>query len=314
MKLINKEIRIETTNLCNAHCVMCPREKLTRDKGIMDMDLFQRIVDEVVRYGASSIFLGGFGESLLDPFFIERVRYVKDKGLFCNFICNGSLLDEEKARGLIGAGLDEVRFSVYGTTAATYGKVHRGLNYQATVGNIQKFLEIRKSQGAKLPKVLVFYLLLEENADEADAFKKEWMGKADSIEIWRPHNWSDGRRYRGMNGNHRRSCNRPQVGPIQVQWDGTLIPCCWDYDGRMILGDMKTHTLEEILHGEKYQAIKKAHKENVFDAYPFCRECDQLSDHADALVFSNRHNLPPEKAVHLTNSNLYELEEKTAAA
>lgn len=273
----------------------------------MDMELFKRIIDEVLNYGVDSVFLGGFGESMLDPFFVERVRYVKNFGLFCNFICNGSLLDETRARELIDAGLDEVRFSVYGVTKQTYSKVHRGLNFEDTIGNISKLLAVRNSLGMEKLKVLVFYLVLEENALEWEDFKREWIDKVDAIEIWKPHNFGDARRYRSVNGGPRRSCNRPQIGPVQIQWDGTVIPCCWDYDGAMILGDLKTHTLEEIMHDEKYQAIRKAHQTNEFSDYPFCSQCDQLMDHPDALIFSNRHNLPPEVAVNLTNSNLYDL-------
>jgi len=274
----------------------------------MDMDLFRRIIDEVLAYGVTNVFLGGFGESLLDPFFAERVRYVKKFGLFCNFICNGSLLDQEKARDLMDAGLDEVRFSVYGATGETYERVHRGLNFDETTRNIEGLLALRESLNRKTPRVLVFYLILEENTGETEAFKKTWMDKADAIEIWNPHNFGDGRQYRRVNGARKRSCNRPQVGPIQIQWDGTVIPCCWDYDGKMILGDLKTHTLEEILHNEEFNAIRKAHSVNDFKNYPFCDRCDQLMDHPEALVFSNRHTLSPEEAVNLTNSNLYNLE------
>ena len=55
MKLINPEIRIETTNICNAHCIMCPREKLDREKGTMSIDLFKKIIDEVKDYGVEII-------------------------------------------------------------------------------------------------------------------------------------------------------------------------------------------------------------------------------------------------------------------
>ena len=30
MRLANPEVRIENTNACNARCVICPREKMTR--------------------------------------------------------------------------------------------------------------------------------------------------------------------------------------------------------------------------------------------------------------------------------------------
>jgi hypothetical protein len=34
-----------------------------------------------------------------------------------------------------------------------------------------------------------------------------------------------------------------------------------------------------------------------------------LLPHADALVYTNRHNLPPEEAVKLSNTDLYNLSE-----
>ena len=39
-------VQIESTNICNAKCVFCPRDEMHRDEGIMDMALFRKIADE----------------------------------------------------------------------------------------------------------------------------------------------------------------------------------------------------------------------------------------------------------------------------
>ena len=39
-------VQIESTNLCNAKCVFCPRDEMHRRQGVMDFDLFTKIVDE----------------------------------------------------------------------------------------------------------------------------------------------------------------------------------------------------------------------------------------------------------------------------
>ena len=39
-------LQIETTNVCNARCVFCAYPKMKREKGIMSMPLFERIVQE----------------------------------------------------------------------------------------------------------------------------------------------------------------------------------------------------------------------------------------------------------------------------
>ncbi|MBF0275746.1 MAG: radical SAM protein [Nitrospinae bacterium] len=300
-ELTNKEVRIETTNICNAMCIMCPREKHTRKQGIMDMDFFRRLIDEVTDCGAERIFLGGYGEPLIDPKLAERVQYVKSKGLFCNFISNGSLWNEEITRKLIDAGLDEIRFSFYGVSDKTYQDVHVNLSFEETNRNIRNLCAVKKGN----PQVLVFYLLLENNEHEVEKFKSEWINIADVIEIWRPHNWSNGRTFRGLDDN-KRSCGRPQTGPLQVQWDGTVIPCCWDYNGEMILGDLNTQSVPEVFRSKKYDAIRNAHDEGMFSEFPFCDSCDQLHEHKDAIVYSSRHS-KLEDAVEMTNSALFEL-------
>ena len=39
-------LMIENTNLCNAECVMCPRDTLSRKRGFMDFGLFEKIIKE----------------------------------------------------------------------------------------------------------------------------------------------------------------------------------------------------------------------------------------------------------------------------
>lgn len=309
MKLTNPEIRIEPTNYCNSKCVMCPREKLTRTKGVMDFQLFKDIIDNTIGYGITNVFLGGYGETLMDPHIIKRVEYVKKYNLFANFISNGALMDTKMAEGLLNAGLDEVRFSFYGSSKEIYETVHKGLNFETTRRNIEGLINLRERLNKKTPEVYVFFLILEQNSYQIEDFKKMWEGTVDAVEVWRPHNFGDGREYRGLN-EMRESCGRPQRGPIQVQWDGTLIPCCWDYNGCMVLGDLKKNTLEQILKGEAYNNIRDAHNKGDFKKFPFCDKCDQLNKKKDALVYSTRHNLPVEEAVKLTNSSLFSLKNK----
>ena len=172
MKLTNPEVRIETSNICNASCIMCPREKMDRLEGVMDMKLFKKIVDESKLHGAANLFLGGFGEPLNDPMMVERVRYAKQQGMFCNFISNGSLWSKDLSAQFVEAGLDEVRFSCYGQDKHTYEVVHRGLSYDITRNNIRNLIETRNRMGRKNPTVLVYFLTLDNNKSQIDLFRQ----------------------------------------------------------------------------------------------------------------------------------------------
>jgi len=196
--LRHPEVRYEVTDHCNAECIMCPRDnhKLGREHGIMSFENFKRSLDEVIQLGCKQVVLTGFGEPLVDKQLEKKVEYVKSRGLSTYIISNGSLLTKKRATNLIQAGLDELRISFYGMRKETYETVMVGLKFDVTMKNLLGFLELRDELGFKRPRLELNWLELPENAGDTDAFQEYWEPRADAIEIWKPHNFGDGRSYR----------------------------------------------------------------------------------------------------------------------
>ena len=311
-RLLHPEVRYEVTDHCNATCIMCPRDKHehAREHGIMDQQLYEKSIDEVALLGAEKVVLTGFGEPMLDKKLELKIKYAKSKGLSTYIISNGSVLNSKRARSILEAGLDEIRVSFYGMQEKSYNSVMKGLDFNKTISGMMDFITLRKELGAKT-KIQVSYLEMEENKEDTGLFKEFWESKVDAIEIWRPHNFGDGRDYRERHESLevKTTCGRPENGPLQIQWNGEVIPCCYDYNNKIILGNAFTTPVLDILNGPKYRLLRYAHKMNKFNIFPYCDQCDQLLPHADALIYTNRHNLPPEVAVKLSNTDLYNLEE-----
>lgn len=303
MKLCNSEIRFEVTNKCNARCIMCPREKMSRKQGVLDVGLYKRVLDEASAAGAGQVSLENYGESFLDPHIFERARYAKSKGLEVYSITNGSVFDDAKLRDLVDL-FDKIRISIYGVTKGTYEKIHKGLLFETVRDNIGRLFDIRDQRRSKI-KVELYFLLLKENEHEMKDFIAKYEKRSDALSIWKPHNWGDGRTYRQPTGKSKVSCGRPFIGPVQVQWDGTVVPCCFDYDSRMILGDLNKQTIHDVLHGEKYDALRRAHREGNFSDFPFCDVCDQLNKREDVLVYTTIKNC----AVGVTNTTYFDLKQ-----
>jgi MoaA/NifB/PqqE/SkfB family radical SAM enzyme len=309
-KLLHPEVRYEVTDHCNATCIMCPRDKHEhgREHGIMDQALYEKSIDEVAALGARKIVLTGFGEPLLDKRLEDKIAYASNKKLSTYFITNGSALTPARSRKLMQAGLNEMRISFYGMSPETYNAVMQGLDFDRAMKNILEFLRLRGEIGART-RVQISYLEMEENRSDTQAFREFWEPKVNAIEIWKPHNFGDGRGYRERldDINLKTSCGRPENGPLQIQWNGEVIPCCYDYNNQIILGNAFETPVLEILNGAKYRLLRYAHRMKQFGMFPFCNQCDQLLPHADALVYTNRHNLPPEEAVKLSNTDLFDL-------
>lgn len=308
-RLLHPEVRYEVTDNCNASCIMCPRDKHEhgREHGIMDQAAYEKSIDEVVALGAQKIVLTGFGEPMLDKRLEDKVAYASSKGLSTYFITNGSALTPRRSRKLLDAGLSEMRVSFYGMRPETYNAVMQGLDFDRTLKGVLEFLRLRDEMQART-RVQISYLELPENKSDTDAFREYWVPKVDAVEIWKPHNFGDGRDYRNrLPLDFKSTCGRPENGPFQIQWNGEVIPCCYDYNNQIILGNAFEQGVLSILNGPKYRLLRHAHRQKQFGMFPYCDQCDQLLPHADALVYTNRHNLPPEEAVKLSNTDLYNL-------
>jgi MoaA/NifB/PqqE/SkfB family radical SAM enzyme len=306
-QLLHPEVRYEVTDNCNASCIMCPRDKHEhgREHGIMDQAKYERSIDEVVQLGAKKIVLTGFGEPMLDKRLEDKVAYAAARGLSTYFITNGSALTPRRSRKLLDAGLSEMRVSFYGMRPETYNAVMQGLDFNRTLKGVLEFLRLRDEMKART-RVQISYLELPENKSDTEAFREYWVPKVDAVEIWKPHNFGDGRDYR-VRTEEKATCGRPENGPFQIQWNGEVIPCCYDYNNQIILGNAFETGVLDILNSPKYRLLRHAHRMKQFEMFPYCDQCDQLRPHADALVYTNRHNLPPEEAVKLSNTDLYNL-------
>ncbi len=309
MKLKSESITIETTNLCPAHCKICPRESYTQKPGIMDFDLFKKIIDEVSDSGIKMIDTCAFGDPFTDPLLFERCRYIREKmpGVKIYTSSNCFLMAPDKYDDVIKY-IDILKISFYGITKESYEKAHRGsLKFEKTLGNVTGFLGKIKGLEKK-PYTIGLLTLIDENKHEMKEWIDFWQPKLDEVYVWKPHNYGGAKKYREIDRTKQKTCGRPLVGAPYVHLDGKVGVCCFDFDAKLIIGDIKTQTLEEIFHSEAFMKIKKAHEAGNFKGY-ICDDCDQTNYDPSVLVYATN----KERAVGKTNSNLQDLKKWEAA-
>ena len=119
---------IECTAACNISCTeacCAPETGITRTRqaGMLDFDLFRRVVDEA---GPSLVRIDFFnyGEAFLHKRAIEMCEYIKTHfpQIYLYTSTNGLALTEAQARRLVHSGIDEVTFSIDGANAESYVK------------------------------------------------------------------------------------------------------------------------------------------------------------------------------------------------
>lgn len=302
MKLRCPEVRIENSSVCNSHCSICPRDKITRPRLIMPTDHFMALVDQAKALGADTISIYGYGEPLLDSEIMHKILCCDERGLQTFITTNASLLEDELARDLITAGLKHIRFSVHGISKQEYEEVHKGLKWEKTQQNIRNFISINDNKFNHRCKVSV--TVIPMHGEDIQDIRRFWEPHCDWLEIWRPHNWTDGKEFRKITERRKQTCGRPDSGPIQINADGTVMVCCFDFDGRLTVGHTRENTLEEIIKGVRFEEIRRKHRDGVLKGL-VCEICDQLNiEDESPLMFSNR---DPERRVGVTSTNKYDL-------
>lgn len=300
MQLINSEVRIENTNACNASCSICAREKMTRQITTMPLPRFGNIVDQAKNLGAETISIFGYGEPLLDKEISDKVEYCSIRDLETFITTNASLLYEDMAERLLENGLNHIRFSVHALYPNAYNNIHKGLNFYNVFSKILNFIYLNEKYNHPCK---ISISVIPMHGETVDEIVKFWEPMVNWLEIWKPHNWVYGRAYRDK-ARVNNTCFRPFTGPLQINADGKVMVCCFDFDAKMIVGDTKYNTLEEILKGEIYKSIRKSHEIGLLSHLP-CAGCDQLNNGDNPLLYSNRDK---DKTINCTSSTKFKLE------
>jgi len=73
-----------------------------------------------------------------------------------------------------------------------------------------------------------------------------------------------------------------------VRVNGDVSVCCFDFNHKLVVGNLYKQSLYDILAGEALAKVKNVHKLRAFEGCGLlCTNCDQIYDRKDALVYSN---------------------------
>lgn len=267
---------VESNNTCNLRCTMCQIPFGSMKPGYLEMDLFDKILEEVKEHGLPSMKFNFRGEPLMHPKIAEFVKKVKDAGVLeAQFNSNGALMTEKIGRDLIEAGLDRIKFSIDSINPETYNSIRRGTTYDNTISRVISFIELRNSMRRKLPSIQVQMVYMESNHREAVKYVEFWQDKVNRIGFSRYRSGQNisGQRERVDELKTRIPC--PQLWQrLVVLWDGTVLMCCGDYSIKNPLGNIKNEKLSDIWQGKTLEKYRKIHLEKRFDEIEACRNCE----------------------------------------
>jgi radical SAM protein with 4Fe4S-binding SPASM domain len=271
---------IEPTNHCNLQCIVCPNKQLKKkEKGYMDFSLFKKIIDEASTFAVEAN-LHHRGESLLHPEIIPMTQYARQKNLITKLHTNATLLDEEMSSKVIESGLDCLTFSFDGYDKDTYENIRVKGNFEETLSNMTRFLEIKKALASKKPFTTLELIDFSNSSQKNDRLqRKDFLNRfkgfpLDEVKIKKMHNWA-GRIPENQTLETFSPCTFLWYALV-IFWDGSVLPCPQDFFGSNVLGNVQNSSLAETWNNEKMLDLRNKMSRREISGLKTCEDCDRL--------------------------------------
>lgn len=168
---------LNLTDMCNLRCKFCEIHYVLQKypiqyKNFINLTILKRYYSLLSRM-ESLAFYGATGEPLLNPYFSDIIRFLKNKNpeIFLSVNTNGLLLTDRNIKAMIETGFDDVLISVHSVSKETYQYL-MGKSYKGLVDNTKRLISERNKAHRKNPRVGLTFALNRVNAKDAPDYPK----------------------------------------------------------------------------------------------------------------------------------------------
>lgn len=271
-----KHVQIQTIDLCNSKCVMCPYSDISHSRISMSDSLFEKIILEL-RNGIENntivkdVQIRPFlhNEPLLDSKLFERIEYIKTiiPTSIIKLNTNGFLFPQLKDK-IIKSKIDVLLWSSYGNNEEDFYKITRIKKSQDEINDIYSaFKEIKNNKDRKF----VVYGL-------GDTFEKVMYSRAGFFD-------------RKIIYKEVFTCGdflKRNLSFLNFFQNGAITLCCQDFLKETTMGNINNQTLKEVMSSNTWYDIKSKTLGAPSEEDFICKRCEV----AEGCLVDNLQKVP----------------------
>ncbi len=170
-------MKIESTNICNTHCQLCPTGlgHAGRAKGKMSLQGFRGLIDQQ-RGTLYSLDLSMWGDPLIVPEIFDMIGYAHQRRIWTYISSNLHAFktdpDKRQAERLVESGLDMLTCSLHGASQETFAIYQPGKSFADAVAKVRHIVETRNRMGSATPRVQLNFVVTRFNEHEVETFTR----------------------------------------------------------------------------------------------------------------------------------------------
>jgi len=276
-----QQLVIEVTAACNQGCAFCGRTYMKRPKTHMPRPCFDRIVEEVGRESPlTEVWPTFMGEAfLLGDELFDRLRFARASG--CQKITlntNGTLINRGTIPRILEGNLDRLIVSCDAHTPEVHRRLRPGRRTDGLEGiyqGVDQLIEEMRKRGLAQPLIEMQFSIFDENEHEVKDFVAYWIDRGVVVKVRPKVFWSGvvaGGDARVSLGPARTPCSWA-LDTAAIQWNGNVVMCAIDCDGKYVAGNVEAQPVRNIWNGP-LRWIRELHIRKRFSELPeICRKC-----------------------------------------
>lgn len=262
-EIMYKKVYVEVTNNCNLSCDFCIGNK--RDKKFISIDEFNIILDKLKNY-AKYLYLHVMGEPLMHPRINELID-MASSSYYVNITTNGYLIDRIKSKNI-----RQINISLHSYDEKYNVSLNEYMNNIFDVVDklsdtyISYRLWVSNNNTDKIISILEKHYNTKINTYDSIKLKDRVFVSFNDSFIWpsldNEINNSNGTCY----------ALRDHIG---ILVDGSIVPCCLDSNGEIVLGNIYEDNLDDIINSTRYVNMLNGFRNNI-KCEELCQKCDFL--------------------------------------
>ncbi|TYO98352.1 radical SAM protein with 4Fe4S-binding SPASM domain [Geothermobacter ehrlichii] len=279
------QFSIEATNKCNFKCAFCPQSSPThkdiRPVGNLTAANFYFFLKSIkeLKHGNRTVSICLDGEPLMNKAFPDFIEIGNELGMMPRFSSNGKLLTptvtDRLSKFSFLAAVD------FASEPRIFDEIRgREGDFEIVLENLRYLISKAKDNPSIRLEIVDITHFSGEVDDVGSLAKMRALFPRDlppNIQFWsrKFHNFG-GHLKNGSKGNspnHYKLCPYPWTS-FHVTWDGDVVACGRNTEGKTVLGNIYRQTIMDIWRGEKYINMRRALIEERVEDIECCKECD----------------------------------------
>jgi pyruvate-formate lyase-activating enzyme len=302
-----RNMMVELSNACNHACIFCTNPHMQRKIDRINTDLLSKVLVDAYNLGVREVGFYTTGDPFIHKDLEKFTHEAKSIGFEYAYIStNGALATPERAKAVIDAGMDSIKFSINAGTRETYKLIHGRDDWDKVLSHIRYIADYRKTLDRPL-KLFATCVVTRQNAHETELLSAELKDVVDDIVFIDCGNQAGQmtaaetllKPIEGLNNNPtgKGICPLP-FNRLHLTCEGYLTMCCVDYQNYLAVADLNVSSLQEAWHSPDFMEMRNRHLRQELDG-TLCGNC--WNNCCDPIA-----PVKPELASELDFSKLYD--------